>query len=788
MPPSEPQHDDKRLFFDPYDGVPNYERFIAFERDLFKYGGQADDHGWSFADVFRGQDDGGANGAALPAAPADADERAIVRLRRKRLKGAHLFLVRHISNKVVTDKMSEPPLLGDGEAAFEWLRLRNCTAPDVEDQEALKQQWRDVSIVKDIGVSENTIIDLATKLDNLNRMIPNAPDRFNVDQKAEKILRAIAASSRTFAESATRELNAAAGPPGPLMRDFQRAPLAGAAGGFPRGHRHRDVDTMVTYYHTQWRAQVRSGALTKAEPTSRRAPGASHMVNRVDHARAGIMYGVDAPGSDGMLPADRQSYAPRNVSPTHTLQAVSEVGFAVQRGTTTTSDFEVVSQDELAAALCEACDDGTDFEEGPFEGWARRAGEQPEFSIEVSFDANDVMTIEMLCDNCRGAGHGRRHCPSPRKFRSFRYVADLNLRAYKRAEERAASRGDAAGGRRPPPRGQATPLKPGMPRKFQASHPFRRFMNRRGQPPGAPREQRGLEALTEESEKAPEGSGGGTGLEASRCAALSREGPQMPISFSLDHSDYFEQSAGGTKAESVSMARVSSVAECSNDATVRLSATAEAVPVSDVHRRSMYSIYIGLLATVLALAITYYDETKAATVAMWRGLPKASLVLVVMLLVTVRGVRGGTRSGVPRDKADVCMPSMMTPLKAETIEGVRYEKACIAPSQLKKNGERDESEDTLVPEYIDITTDSGATAILIPAEEEYLFSRVLERDPRIKLLVASDSPPLDVSAVGQINTNASGIRLVARSYKARDGQVTGCATIPARACRYSHAC
>ena len=121
MPPSS-DHIDNRLLFEPYDGVPNYERWEAFERDLFKYGGQADDHGWSYADVFRGTDDGGAAGAALPTPPGDADERAMTRYRRKRLKGAHLFLVRHISNKTVTDKLGEPPLLGDGEAAFAWLR------------------------------------------------------------------------------------------------------------------------------------------------------------------------------------------------------------------------------------------------------------------------------------------------------------------------------------------------------------------------------------------------------------------------------------------------------------------------------------------------------------------------------------------------------------------------------------------------------------------------------------------------------------------------------------------
>ena len=63
--------------FTPYNGVPGYEAWVRFERDLLKFGGTADDHGWSYADVFQGLDDGGNLGAALPALPGTADDRAI---------------------------------------------------------------------------------------------------------------------------------------------------------------------------------------------------------------------------------------------------------------------------------------------------------------------------------------------------------------------------------------------------------------------------------------------------------------------------------------------------------------------------------------------------------------------------------------------------------------------------------------------------------------------------------------------------------------------------------------
>ena len=125
MPPATHAVEDK-LSFEPYDAVPGYESWVKFERALIKNGGVADDHGWSYADVFNGVDDGGALGIPLPPPPhANADARAIARLRRKRLKGAHLYLVRHISSTTITDRLSEPPLLGDGEAAFNWLRNRN---------------------------------------------------------------------------------------------------------------------------------------------------------------------------------------------------------------------------------------------------------------------------------------------------------------------------------------------------------------------------------------------------------------------------------------------------------------------------------------------------------------------------------------------------------------------------------------------------------------------------------------------------------------------------------------
>ena len=117
--------------FDVYDCVPNYEQWCAFKKKLFAHGGRADDHGWSLTDCIRGLDAGG-NAAGAPMLPVlgagggTLDERAEHRLRRKRLSESHTHIVRHLSNRLVIDTLSEAPLLGDGRAAFVWLEARCC--------------------------------------------------------------------------------------------------------------------------------------------------------------------------------------------------------------------------------------------------------------------------------------------------------------------------------------------------------------------------------------------------------------------------------------------------------------------------------------------------------------------------------------------------------------------------------------------------------------------------------------------------------------------------------------
>lgn len=88
------------------------------------------------------------------------------------------------------------------------------------DQQDKQVEWLNVSIIKDIGVNEATIINLDLKLETINNDIAVAA-QFDADATAEKILREMANSSSLFLLEATKELNAVEGVPGqPGVHEF----------------------------------------------------------------------------------------------------------------------------------------------------------------------------------------------------------------------------------------------------------------------------------------------------------------------------------------------------------------------------------------------------------------------------------------------------------------------------------------------------------------------------------------------------------------------------------------
>lgn len=732
-----------KLRFERYDCSPNYTDWCTFERNLFGHGGHADDHGWSYTDVFRGLDDGGARGAALPPAPGNADDRAIVRLRRKRNKGAHTYLVSHLSNQLWIDKLSTPPFLGEGDRAFAELRRACCVVPDVIDTQDLQKEWRELSIPKDVGSSENSVLDLNNLLDAKNALIP-AAEQFGEDQAAERILRCIAAASRLFAESATKELNAAAGgfPGQPGFRSFQ---LPAPAGG---GARLRDRPAIVAYYHTQWRAAFRNGSITKAAPTKHR-PSSS---NTVDRGMA-ILQALSSPAPAGEmddesgLSPDRRTQMGAMASMTESLRAATDAGFSLHRGTTTTSDFGAASAGELNEAAA-AAEEGLETSVG--------------FSLEICHDADDVASIEMLCNNCRGPGHIAKQCASPKRFRSFAYVAELNLRALQRAEGRAREKSNYPGGNRPAPRGQRPPFKRGVPKRFQEAHPFRRFGN-------PVQRQRGRSGTDSQSSQSVEGENGTLSAElvdqmmsseissqanlsqtneVSRSAVLAREdiAPHelMPLSMILPTDEDPEPEDSDERGQAVKIVETQMSDE------------------PDVLRGGMsrYSA-AGILAAIITIGIAWWWAAYCVGKSYVHATIDSGEQLITRLVQTVG--RGPILIGLllllaqlARSEAQVrsCSPD---PLEYASLVFTREGWTVHGGLQLSESKR---------PE-VTFCVDSGATCVCIPEGERWLLSEITDEHPTMKLIVASGTA-LDVACVGKINSPAGKVRLACKGSLMRD--------------------
>ena len=118
--------------------------------------------------------------------------------------------MQHIANADFVRIMTRPPYLQDGPRALDYIRSKCLVAMDTTDSQDKKEEWRAISIAKDIGANENTVMLLDAKLTAVNDQLPIA-DQIPGNEFAEQILRCIARGSRLFSESATAELNALEG-------------------------------------------------------------------------------------------------------------------------------------------------------------------------------------------------------------------------------------------------------------------------------------------------------------------------------------------------------------------------------------------------------------------------------------------------------------------------------------------------------------------------------------------------------------------------------------------------
>ena len=548
---------DIKLSFPQTDMVPG-PLGLEFQRDLLSHGCKADARGYSWADHYLRQDEGAVDAAGnpmpgappMPAAGAAAQLRESQAAYRGRKKDSFRFLIAHIADKATLTLLGDVngPYFQDGAAAYDYVIPQIITAILASQIEEMNIEWYLTEIHTDVGVGPNSIKD-SLKLLRLKNALRPAAKQASSDDIAEKLLNMISNASSMFTYAAQAELNAVEGVPGtPGVRQFQlpvpnAAAIAAGAAAVPAVvvpplPRPRDLNALVTHFHGLWENAVRKkqpGFAVAAPLGARQIPAARQHVAR-GAAEVAMSGGELSDGISLALPP------PRHGSPSRTLGELTAAGYSLQRGTVTTSDFRTVSQDSLMMAS----EDG--------------AGDS--YCVEISYDANDVLSIELICNRCRGIGHPERLCPSAKKFRSFDHAIELLTNAKNRAETRGSAQGHAAGGRRPMPRGQAAPFKQ-TPRRFSSNAPFRRFQSAR--PPARARSagEEDLDEPPELEERSETESGGGLretqsapaetlrtvtvppirtviasqGMPTSATAFQGRDaGPQTPLTFSMTSS------------------------------------------------------------------------------------------------------------------------------------------------------------------------------------------------------------------------------------------------------------
>jgi len=397
---------------------------------------KSDESGSSWADHLMDIDMGGA-GPGAPPYPIGAQRDKMVRMRLSRSKNCYGIIVKHISDSDLV-KILATNYFGNGQQAFNYLNGLYDTPVRRQDLRDLDRKWSDVNIVNDVGIGEDSIMNFAKLLSRLNGERP-IDNRHNDDELTEKLLECVADASRHFHEQAMTEYNALPG-----NRKFEKA--AGAAGGAPG----RDFLACVDHYHRLWRSAVRSKVLTPMNPQRRATPMSGLQALSAKSYDGDMVKNVKG----ALLPPARNSSFS---SPTRSLHVLRQAGMDLAKNTSTTTNFEQLSLDEIAMAV----------RGSPAEG----------FDIETCYDANDRRSIDVICDCCRGVGHIRRQCPSPRQYRSIGYVIKMLELARNRTEQRNRLGNEPAGERRMPPRGQRFPFR-GQPNRYQPGPRDAKFTQR----------------------------------------------------------------------------------------------------------------------------------------------------------------------------------------------------------------------------------------------------------------------------------------------------------------------
>ena len=319
-----------RLDFSPYDCTPG-DGWEVFDQNLQNHcSGEVDDRGWSLADYLLSVCERSPNGPALPLnnAANAADRRKALASIRRRAKESYSIIQKHISDGDWQLELKNNHFQ-NGRAAYLALAAACATPVDALKLRQLNAEWHDVDLLADIGVNANTISSLLKRLKVLNSKRPIA-SRKTSDEIAERILECIMDASKHFSESATKEYRATVG-----NRDYE---LVGG---------QRDLAGLVAYYHGQWKSAVEN-----------RLPGFTirDAIKRPSRpSRNTLETGLIATESLN-LAGEYDYYSPRPGSPSETLHLLADAGHEIagKRGSVTTSDWSILTHDEL----CLACYDG----------------------------------------------------------------------------------------------------------------------------------------------------------------------------------------------------------------------------------------------------------------------------------------------------------------------------------------------------------------------------------------------------------------------------------------------
>ena len=195
MPPSVKT---REPFFQPFDCVPDRSGWKQFRQNLLLHGGQSNDYGDSYASVFLGNNMGGPDGEAFPqASTKDRDRLDALQANRSIRSEAFTYLIRHIGSEIQKTHVFEhfgPAARTDPcpnpLAAFKYLK-DTCDIPDsVELEEEHQQRWLNTTIPRDVGISMNSVRDIATELrTQVSEMTEAQQALYTEDVIAEKVLR-----------------------------------------------------------------------------------------------------------------------------------------------------------------------------------------------------------------------------------------------------------------------------------------------------------------------------------------------------------------------------------------------------------------------------------------------------------------------------------------------------------------------------------------------------------------------------------------------------------------------